>query len=210
MSLGERLYELRKDKKLSQEEVADKLNVTRQTVSKWETDESKPDFDKIVPICELFEIGSEELLTGKKEEITETGVATKENKELKKKRATFISVSILLYFIAVIWIIMAEETFHLDDGLMVGVFLLICGISTVLLVYQGITLYNVTARSEKKKEVKDKKLENIISLTATIFCFVYLLASFITMAWHLTWLIWILFAVVKQIIVTIYEMKKGE
>ena len=209
MSLGERLYELRKDKKLSQEEVADKLNVTRQTVSKWETDESKPDFDKIVPICELFEISSEELLTGKKEEKTENGVATKENKELKKKRATFISVSILLYFIAIIWIIIAEETFHLDSGLMVGVFLLICGISTVLLVYQGITLYNVTARNEKK-EKKDKKLDSIISLTATIFCFVYLLVSFITMAWHLTWLIWILFAVVKQIIVTIYEMKKGE
>ena len=210
MSLGERLYELRKSKNLSQEEVADKLNVTRQTVSKWETDESKPDFDKIVPICELFEINSEELLTGKKEEATENGAATKENKELKKKRATFISVSTLLYFIAIIWIIVAEETFHLDDGLMVGVFLLICGIATVLLIYQGITLYNVTAHSEKPKEKKDKKLESIISLTATVFCFVYLLVSFITMAWHLTWLIWILFAVVKQIIVTIYEMKKGE
>ena len=211
MSLGERLYELRKKKGLSQEEVAERLNVTRQSVSKWETDESKPDFDKIVPICELFEINSEELLTGKKEEITENGAATKENKQLKKKRATFISVSILLYFIAVIWIIVAEETFNLDDGLMVGVFLLICGIATVLLIYQGITLYNVTARDESKKvEKKDKKLENIISLTATVFCFIYLLVSFLTMAWHLTWLIWILFAVVKQIIVTIYEMKKGD
>ena len=40
MSLGQRLIELRKEKKLSQEEVAGKLNVTRQTVSKWETDQS--------------------------------------------------------------------------------------------------------------------------------------------------------------------------
>ncbi len=55
-NLGERLFNLRKDKKLSQEEVADKLNVTRQTVSKWETDQSMPDFDKIVPLCELYEI----------------------------------------------------------------------------------------------------------------------------------------------------------
>ena len=64
MSLGERLYELRKKKGLSQEEVAEKLNVTRQSVSKWETDESKPDFDKIVPICELYEISTNELLSG--------------------------------------------------------------------------------------------------------------------------------------------------
>jgi len=56
MSIGKKLYELRKQKGLSQEEVADKLNVSRQTVSKWETDQSMPDFDKIVPICELYSI----------------------------------------------------------------------------------------------------------------------------------------------------------
>ena len=50
MDLGENLYNLRKKKNLSQEEVAEKLNVTRQTISKWETGESKPDFDKIVQI----------------------------------------------------------------------------------------------------------------------------------------------------------------
>ena len=49
-NLGERLYKLRKDKQLSQEEVAEKLNVTRQTISKWETDQSMPDFDKVVPL----------------------------------------------------------------------------------------------------------------------------------------------------------------
>ena len=66
MDLGQKLFELRKGKNLSQEEVADKLNVTRQTVSKWETNQSTPDFDKIVPLCELFEISTEELLIGKK------------------------------------------------------------------------------------------------------------------------------------------------
>ena len=62
MSLGEKLLNLRKEKHLSQEEVADRLNVTRQTVSKWETDQSTPDFDKIMPICELYGITSNELL----------------------------------------------------------------------------------------------------------------------------------------------------
>ena len=59
MDLGERLYELRKQKGLSQEEVADRLGVTRQTVSKWETGQSTPDFDKVLPLCELYEISTE-------------------------------------------------------------------------------------------------------------------------------------------------------
>ncbi len=49
--IGEKLLELRKKTNLSQEDVAFKLNVTRQTVSKWETNQSVPDFDKIVPLC---------------------------------------------------------------------------------------------------------------------------------------------------------------
>ena len=49
MNIGEKIFELRKSRNLSQEEVAEKLNVTRQTVSKWETNKSTPDFDKIVP-----------------------------------------------------------------------------------------------------------------------------------------------------------------
>ena len=50
MSLGERLLDLRKKKGLSQEEIAGLLDVSRQTISKWETDQSTPDFDKIIPI----------------------------------------------------------------------------------------------------------------------------------------------------------------
>ena len=51
MTIGERLLKLRKERNLSQEEFANVLNVSRQTVSKWETDQSTPDFDKIIPIC---------------------------------------------------------------------------------------------------------------------------------------------------------------
>lgn len=69
MNIGQKLLDLRKSKHLSQEEVAYKLNVTRQTISKWETDQSTPDFDKIAPLCSLYGISADELLTGKKREI---------------------------------------------------------------------------------------------------------------------------------------------
>ena len=118
MSLGERLYELRKEKHLSQEQVAEQLNVTRQTISKWETDESKPDFDKIVPICNLYEISTEQLLTGNIKEETIIEKRNEENQELKKKRALFIVSGILCFFLAVIasLIILTDSNFRSFTG----------------------------------------------------------------------------------------------
>ena len=68
MTFGERLLEYRNCKGLSQEKLAEKVGVTRQTVSKWETNQSVPDFDKILPLCEALGLTTEELITGEKEE----------------------------------------------------------------------------------------------------------------------------------------------
>ena len=52
--LGEKIYSLRKERGLSQEELADALNVSRQSVSKWETDQSVPDYDNVAAMCAFF------------------------------------------------------------------------------------------------------------------------------------------------------------
>lgn len=209
MSLGERLYELRKKKGLSQEEVAEKLNVTRQSVSKWETDESKPDFDKIVPICELYEISTNELLNGTKEEKEEQEVETI-NKDNKKKRALIIAIAIFLYFLALIWIIISEVTFNLNEGIMIGGFFLLCGIATCMLIYQGIVLATTITKKRKEKTANEKKRDGVIELTSIIFTIIYLLTSFLTGAWHLTWLIWLVYAAVEAIIKIIFNSKGDE
>lgn len=59
MSLGEKLLELRKKAGLSQEEVADKLNVSRQTVSKWETGRTVPELIKGKLLSELYHVSYE-------------------------------------------------------------------------------------------------------------------------------------------------------
>lgn len=206
MSLGERLYELRKKKGLSQEEVAEKLNVTRQSVSKWETDESKPDFDKIIPICELFEISSNELLSGTKEE-KEEEEEVEIVKDNKKKKAIIISIAIFLYFVSLIWVIISEVTFNLNEGIMIGVFFLLCAIATCLLIYQGIVLNTTITKNKKDKTKREKQLDSITEFIAIIFAIIYLLVSFTTGAWHITWIIWLLFAAVKSIVNVIFNMK---
>lgn len=65
MNIGERIFELRKASGLSQEELAEKLGVSRQSVSKWESGNVMPDIDKAVAMCELFGVSTDYLLTGK-------------------------------------------------------------------------------------------------------------------------------------------------
>ena len=208
MTLGERLTCRRKEKGLSQEEVANTLNVTRQTVSKWELDQSLPDFDKIIPICKLYDITSDELLTGKcskeKETVEVDTIDPVEEKENRTKRAGGLFVGILLYFVALVWIIISTETFNLNDGIAAGIFMLICGLATCLIVYTQI----VYKKPATKKEEKEKKLYNLIDSIVSILTLVsYLLISFLTGAWYITWIIWIVYALIMAIVKLILSLR---
>ena len=62
MSFGEILTNLRKGKGLSQEDLANELNVSRQAVSKWESNSAYPETEKILAICKLFDVSMDELM----------------------------------------------------------------------------------------------------------------------------------------------------
>ena len=62
MTIGEKITHLRNAYGMSQETLAEKLSVSRQSVSKWEMDQTQPQIDKILLICEIFGITTDELL----------------------------------------------------------------------------------------------------------------------------------------------------
>jgi len=64
MRLGENIYRLRTERGMSQGDLADALSVSRQSVSKWETDGAIPDLDKLLKLSQLFGITLDELVTG--------------------------------------------------------------------------------------------------------------------------------------------------
>ena len=64
MTLADRIQQLRKQKGISQEELADRVGVSRQAVSKWESEQSVPDMDKIILISDYFEVTTDYLLKG--------------------------------------------------------------------------------------------------------------------------------------------------
>ena len=61
MDLGKKILELRKKENLSQEQLAEKMNVTRQTISKWELNETTPDIKQAKELSRLFKISLDEL-----------------------------------------------------------------------------------------------------------------------------------------------------
>ena len=64
MNLADRIQQLRKRKGISQEELADRIGVSRQAVSKWESGQTSPDLEKIVLLSDYFEVTTDYLLKG--------------------------------------------------------------------------------------------------------------------------------------------------
>lgn len=80
MTIGEKIMNLRSNLGLSQEELAEKVNVSRQSVSKWEMNQALPQIDKVLLLCELFGITTDTLLHDKNEVKTHSQL---KNKKLK-------------------------------------------------------------------------------------------------------------------------------
>ena len=111
--IGKFIQELRKEKKMTQQELADKLNVTDRAISHWENGRRLPDVSLFKPICEIFDISVNELISG--ERINKNTIMKKSeeniistlnmNEENKRKSKKIIGALILLLVIIIISII---------------------------------------------------------------------------------------------------------
>lgn len=64
MNMADRIQYLRKAKGISQEELADQVGVSRQAVSKWESEQSMPDLDKVIAMSDFFGVTTDYILKG--------------------------------------------------------------------------------------------------------------------------------------------------
>lgn len=64
MNLGEMIYRLRTEKQMSQGDLAEMLEVSRQSISKWENNSAVPELDKLIRLSEIFEVSLDELVKG--------------------------------------------------------------------------------------------------------------------------------------------------
>jgi transcriptional regulator with XRE-family HTH domain len=109
MNIADRIQYLRKQKGLSQEELDDKIGVSRQAVSKWESEQSTPDLDKIIVMSDLFEVTTDYILKGIEP------VSTTSKKTIK---ALYLGFVLVFATIAGIWSFTANR-FNYDECLFI-------------------------------------------------------------------------------------------
>ena len=109
MNIADRIQYLRKQKGYSQEELAERMGVSRQAVSKWESEQSTPDVEKIIAMSELFEVTTDYILKGIEP------VSTTNRKTMKTLYLGFV---LLFTSIAGIWSFTANR-FRIDECFMI-------------------------------------------------------------------------------------------
>lgn len=112
MNFGNKLVKLRKENKLSQEELADKLGVSRQTISNWELNVTKPDIDYMKRISKIFCISIDEILDNDVRNILEKKISNTEkltNKNTKNIKILLITLYCIILF-ALIFVIIYYST----------------------------------------------------------------------------------------------------
>lgn len=106
MNLGENIYRLRTEKNMSQGDLADALEVSRQSVSKWENNSAVPELDKVIRLSQIFEISIDELITGHppSQTIQNTIPPTKTLIGIALLCCCVVSMVLFLLFALYIWI----------------------------------------------------------------------------------------------------------
>ena len=202
MTIGERIYTLRKERSISQEELANELNVSRQSVSKWETNQSMPDFDKIVMLCQFFGITTDELLTGKKD------IVKADEIDNKNKYAMILGISVGLYIFSAVSVIIFAAVLK-QAVLGICLFLTIIAIATGLIVYNSIR-YGKKVSKPKKEGAETSQLKTVYELVSLIGLVLYFVISFLTKAWYITWIIFLLIPAVNILLKIIFSFKNDE
>lgn len=90
LETANRLYELRKKHDLSQEELAEKLGVSRQAVSKWERGEASPDTDNLIALAKIYGLSLDEIIYGERNETDERSDEKSEKSEKGEEAAYFV------------------------------------------------------------------------------------------------------------------------
>lgn len=159
MSFGEKLQQLRKEKGLSQEDLAHQLNISRQAVSKWESQNGYPEIEKMILISDLFQVSLDYLMKEDYEEYENETISSfrlmtqqniKDYLHFKKSFALGISCSVLLMIIGLFIAVLCADTSYQSIG--VFGFLIMVGIGVFFIIMT--TLLKESKFKIEREEIK--------------------------------------------------------
>lgn len=185
MRFGDFLYTLRKEKGMTQTELADLLGVTNKAVSKWETGESYPETSLLVPIANVFGITVDELLRGERNTALEPAPEpekpepkVRQLKPMTKGEAFTLAGSVALILMGVL-ILITLSVNDIKYGIYVPVMLGCVAVAVFLIVFSS---FNRRIRSAEMTEQNARKGRALgAALSAGIFTIIASVAMFIAM-----------------------------
>ncbi|HHT39821.1 MAG: helix-turn-helix transcriptional regulator [Acholeplasmatales bacterium] len=139
MSIGKRITKLRNALKMTQEELAEKLDVSRQSIFKWEKDLVIPEMDNIIRLSKVFNVSLEYLVNGKKEF---------KNKVTIKDYLLLALGVVFLILIVVILIINPDSLLETSSALYFNGLYLLIGIALIFIIIGLIVIFK--KRNERK------------------------------------------------------------
>lgn len=135
MEIGKQLKEAREKSNLTQEQVAEKVFVSRQTISNWENEKSYPDIISIIKLSDLYSISLDELLKGDRKMMEHLNESTNVVKSNKKLTGAVIVNIVLLFSLLILGGLVLENNMYL-----------IAGIFSLAMIGTGFLLYQIIRR----------------------------------------------------------------
>lgn len=111
MKIGDQLKKARMDKNMTQEEVAEKIFVSRQSISNWENNKTYPDIGNVIALSDLYQISLDELLKGSDNFMEHLEESTNLVKSNKKLMALIVLALIVMIVMAIFTKFLPEKVF---------------------------------------------------------------------------------------------------
>ena len=161
----------RKEKNLTQREVAEKLNISEKTVSKWETGNGLPEVSLMLPLCELLEISVNELLSGERldekkyfEKAEQNIMSLMEEKAQAKKKLIIAAIICVITLLAGLTLVLVAVLLEMETWLRV-----VLGVMGAVIIVTGIGLACVLERDAGVYECKHCGERFVPTMTAYLF-----------------------------------------
>lgn len=156
MELGKQIKKYRSEKALSQDALAEKIYVSRQTISNWENDKSYPDVNSLVLLSKVFNVSLDQLIKGDMEKMTE-----QINNSADRKEYEHLSLAFTVLLLAIIITPIPLVHFLSYVGMVIWIVILEAGIIVAYRVEKKKSKFDMQTYQEIKAFLEGKSLSEI-------------------------------------------------
>lgn len=196
MGFGLKLQNLRKEKGLSQEALAERLNVTRQAVSKWETGEGYPEMEKLLLISDLFQVSLDYLMkdtvdkdinTSKDEKYYLDHIKIMEYMKFKKSFALRIAIAVASIILSINLVLLFGETKQEYIGLVSMLIVIALAVASIIITglssfqYEKLEKKNISMSFDDIQELQEQYTQFQSKLKISIAIGVFLIIVSVAM-----------------------------